>query len=419
MSKKVIALFILILISLYSYGQQSYEKTGSINSFEIASKYLAEKRTIEIYLPPSYQDSETKKYPVMYVMDGQEYFLHPVAYQRMLRFKDKSPEFIVVGINTDRKKRRKLLYEDADKLIGFFINELIPYVDENYRTSKEKERIYFGWEMSGGFGLEILAHQQNTFNAFFIASPTHITGDRISALNKNITNNSSKAIYLYFSKAPEETYIEQSLNRTDSILKVINSSNIVWKIDNLTHEDHYSTPFKTVNNGLRDHFQDYNTLRFYSLKEFDDYGNLEQIKAYYQHRGNRYGISTAIHRTTKHFLLLNAMNENNFKRFEMYAKEFKDYLKNPSLEIWTIRFGGYFANNDKDEDALKVYKAGLEKFPESSVIYNAIGKVYANNGDRTNAVMHYKKAIKYAEENKDSNLKTYKEDLKKLQMKVQ
>ncbi len=414
LSKKGNTLFVLILVSLYSFGQERYEKIGLTKSSEIVSKYLGEKRELEIYLPPSYQKQEAKKYPVMYIMDGQEYFLHPVAYQRMLRFKDKSPEFIVVGINTDRKKRRKLFYEDANKFINFLINELIPHIDENYRTLKEKERIYFGWEMSGGLGLEILAHHQNTFNAFFMASPTHITEDRITALSKGIAKNSSNTVYTYFTKAPEESYIEGSLIRTDSILKVNNPANIRWKIDTLLDEDHYTTPYKTINNGLRDHFQDYNTLRFYSLNEFDEFGNFERIKRYYQHRGNRYGISSAVHRTTKHFLLLNAMNENNFDRFEVYAKEFKAYLQDPTLEIWAIRFGAYLAKNNKDKEALEIYKSGLLKFPESPAIHNAIGVLYTNKGDRPKAIMYHKKAIEYAEKNNDPNLENYKADLERL-----
>ncbi len=414
MYKKVNLLIVLILISLYAYGQQSNEKIGFIDTNKIDSKYLDEKRAIEIYLPPSYQKLETKRYPVVYVMDGQEYFLHPVAYQRMLRFKDKSPELIVVGINTDRRKRRKLLYEDANKFISFLTKELIPHIDKNYRTLKEKERSYFGWEMAGGLGLEIFALHQNTFNAFFIASPTHLTEERISALDTNIVKNRSNKTYLYFSRAPEETYIEQSLNKTDSILKIHNASNIIWEIDNLLNEDHYTTPLKTINNGLKVHFQDYNTLRFYSLKEFDQLGNLDYIKKYYQHRGDRYGISSDVHKTTRHFLLFNAMKENNFERFKVYANVFKAHFQNPTLEIWVIRFGDYFAKNGEKKEALDVYNSGLKKFPKSAAIYNAMGTFYKKNGNREKAKIHYKKAIELTNKSETGKLEKYQNDLEKL-----
>ncbi|MCX2681705.1 alpha/beta hydrolase-fold protein [Galbibacter sp. EGI 63066] len=411
MHKTLITLSVLILISFLSYGQQHLEKTGLTKHLEIESKYLGEKREVEIYFPPSYQGLEIKKYPVMYVMDGQEYFLHPVAYQKMLRFKDKSPEFIVVGINSDRKKRRILYHQDASRFINFIKKELIPLIDENYRTLEEKERIYFGWEMAGGLGLEIFANHPNMFSAFFLASPTHFTEDRIAALDKTTTENTP---YLYFSKAPEETYIEKSLNEVDSVFKTRNPKHTFWKVDNLLGEDHYTTPLKTISNGLRDYFKDYNTLRFYSLKEFDEFGNLDSIKKYYRHRGNRYGISTDVHRTTKHFLLLNAMTENKFERFEEYANEFGKYLSNPTREIWAVRFGNYFAENNKDKEALDIYESGLNKFPESPAIHNAIGTFYTNKGNEKKARIHYKLAIEYAEKNDDSELGQYKSDLGKL-----
>ncbi|MEN7551593.1 alpha/beta hydrolase-fold protein [Rapidithrix thailandica] len=414
MHKSFFTVLVLTLISFLSYGQVHFEKIDSIKNLEITSRYLGEKRAIEIYLPPSYPGLETKKYPVMYLMDGQEYFLHPVAYQRMLRFKDKSPEFIVVGINSDRKKRRKLYHQDASRFIDFLKKELIPLIDEKYRTLAEKERIYFGWEMAGGLGLEIFANHPNLFSAFFMASPTHFTEDRIAALDHSLARNRLPRPYLYFSKAPEEIYIEKSLRKVDSVLKMRNEKNTFWKIDDLPDEDHYTTPLKTINNGLRDYFQDYNSLRFYSLKEFDDFGDLDSIKEYYRHRGNRYGISSDVHRTTQHFLLLNAMAEKKFERFEEYAHEFREYLLNPILEIWAVKFGNYFVENNKDKEAMPIYESGLAKFPESPAIHNALGTFYKNKGNKKKARRHYKLAIEYAEKKKDVKLEQYKTDFENL-----
>ncbi|SHJ20128.1 tetratricopeptide repeat protein [Aquimarina spongiae] len=108
------------------------------------------------------------------------------------------------------------------------------------------------------------------------------------------------------------------------------------------------------------------------------------------------------------------MKEDNFERFEMYVNRFKRFLDDPILEIWAIRFGNYFAKNNRGEDALKRYQAGLKKFPESAVIHNALGEFYANKGDKPKAILYYKKAIGYAETNKDSNLEEYKTNLGKL-----
>ncbi|MCK8522983.1 alpha/beta hydrolase-fold protein [Aquimarina sp. D1M17] len=414
MFKNRILCFAFFLSFFISFGQEFSDKIGSIQNLELESEYLKEKRTLEIYLPPSYNDDKRKKYPVMYVMDGQEYFLHPVTYQRMLRFKDKTPEFIVIGINSDRQKRRVLYDKEALQFINFLKNELVPFVDDSYRTLKEKERIYFGWEMAGGMGLEIFSKHPGIFNAFFMASPTHFTEERLMTFNESLGSMNDRKSYLYFSKAPEETYIEKSIQKADSILKSKHSKKITWKVDNLLNEDHYTTSLKTINNGLRNHFGDYNTLRFYSLKEFDAFGNLEDIKNYYRDRGNRYQIATDVHRTTKHFLLLNAMNENKLERFVIYAQEFREFLLAPSREIWPVRFGGYLAENGKYTEALAIYESGLKKFPESASIHNAVGTLYKNKENKEMARSYYEKAIEFAEKNKDSNIEKYKISLKEL-----
>ena len=174
---KSLILFILCCVTITTGFTQI--ENPNIAMSTIKSSILNEDRTIQIYTPDGYAESD-KKYPVLYVLDGQEYFLLGLAYQDMLRFRDKSPEFIVVGINTDRRKRRVLFYNESDKFINFLETELIPFMDTNYRTKKEKERLFFGWEMGAGLGFEILAERNDLFSGFILASPTHSTDKRIN-----------------------------------------------------------------------------------------------------------------------------------------------------------------------------------------------------------------------------------------------
>src|SRR5262245_20267050 len=48
---------------------------------ELNSKILGEKRTLNIYLPDGYQEQDSQKYPVIYLLDGglSEDFLHIVG----------------------------------------------------------------------------------------------------------------------------------------------------------------------------------------------------------------------------------------------------------------------------------------------------------------------------------------------------
>lgn len=143
------SLLIICLLSTFLIQSQNGNSSIVIGENHILkSNSLNQNREIQIYLPPAYHESSVKSYPVLYVLDGQEYFLHGIAYQDMLRFKDKTPPFIIVGIKTDRKLRRTLFYKESEKFKSFLSEELIPYVDNNYRTEKETERLYFGWEMA-------------------------------------------------------------------------------------------------------------------------------------------------------------------------------------------------------------------------------------------------------------------------------
>lgn len=71
----------------------------------LKSVVLKEDRTLNIYLPSTYDSS--KSYPVIYVLDGSmnEDFLHITGLVQFFNMTFGMPDFIVVGIaNVDRKR---------------------------------------------------------------------------------------------------------------------------------------------------------------------------------------------------------------------------------------------------------------------------------------------------------------------------
>ena len=114
-------------------------------SHEIFSRHLQDFRKAHVFLPPSYQKS-SKHYHVLYVNDGQD--------MKMLQLKENLnklyseeliEEIIVVALPAHNRmqeygtagipdyKRRGSL---AGKYTKFIINELIPFINAQYRTSK-------------------------------------------------------------------------------------------------------------------------------------------------------------------------------------------------------------------------------------------------------------------------------------------
>ncbi|MCJ8269702.1 MAG: esterase family protein, partial [Psychrosphaera sp.] len=112
------------------------------------SKVLGEERSFQVYLPPGYHQS-SKQYPVLYVLDGQWYFTNAVAIGQSLRLPNILPQMIVVGIVNSNPRRRQLFGAQTEQFQQYLADEVLPFVDSNFRTSKE--RLLFGWEMGAFF----------------------------------------------------------------------------------------------------------------------------------------------------------------------------------------------------------------------------------------------------------------------------
>lgn len=413
MGKLRITIFLLVFIN-NTYGQQ-IDQGGVYESPTILNSHiLQEKREIQIYLPAGYDQSE-KKYPVLYIIDAQRYFFNGITFQKNLSWQEIVPEFIVVGIPTDAEHRRTLFYGESPKFIEFLKKELIPEIDSKFRTLNE--RIYFGWEMAAGLGLEILAEEPNLFQSYLLASPTHISKERLQGINQRLKNHSNQPTEIYAVLGTVENWAVDSMFSLDSIFKVHRTKNIRWKYSLTETENHYTTPLTTINEGLKSIFSDYGPIRFYSLEEFAVYGGIIKLKDHYRKRGEKYQVSEDIHADTIHYLLQQALKENNFNRFEVFMKEFdgnkfiKNYYRQPR---WFDRFANYYLENDKLDESIEILTLGLQKFPNASILHFSKGNCFKAMGKKKKAKEWYGKAVQIARTNNEPSLEQYKKVLKEI-----
>lgn len=126
---------------------------------------LNTKRRIWIYLPPSYASSN-KKYPVLYMNDGQNLFDESTSgfgewgVDELLDsvIAKGAPECIVVGIDHGRAERL-MEYNPYDSKYGkgkgklyvdFLANQLKPFIDQHYRTKTEAKYTSIAGSSMGG-----------------------------------------------------------------------------------------------------------------------------------------------------------------------------------------------------------------------------------------------------------------------------
>jgi hypothetical protein len=147
------------------------------------SEILDEERTLQVFLPRGYEESELD-YPVVYLFYSdlvEVYYARAVSVLSVLSL-DLMPRAILVGVaNTDRY--RDLLPTasadgwggGADRFLRFVREELFPFVDTEYRT--KDYRIMIGPQAAAVFGVYALLEDPDLFQAFILNDPCRPDGE--------------------------------------------------------------------------------------------------------------------------------------------------------------------------------------------------------------------------------------------------
>jgi predicted alpha/beta superfamily hydrolase len=158
---------------------------------------LGRDRTIRLYLPPGYETSG-KRYPVLYMHDGQNLFDDATSYvgewgvdEALDALAGEGLELIVVGIDHGGEKRFNELSPWPHAQFGrgenvpytqFVVDVVKPFVDANYRTKPGRaDTGIMGSSMGGIASHYALYARPQVFSKAGIFSPAYWTGPAIEA----------------------------------------------------------------------------------------------------------------------------------------------------------------------------------------------------------------------------------------------
>ena len=241
--KITLTLLVLIAHIMTICGQTKAQKLKTDplvigEQLELKSEILNENRILNIYLPLGYEKENTKKYPVIYLLDGSidEDFIHIVGLVQFGSFSwiNMIPESIVVGIsNVDRKRdftyptsneKDKIDFPttgESKKFIDFLTKELQPFITKEYKTNGTNTLI--GQSLGGLLATEILFKNPETFDNYIIVSPS-LWWDDVSLLNDSPKMyDSNKSIYIavgkegdIMEKAAKDLYDKSNLSKREN-----------------------------------------------------------------------------------------------------------------------------------------------------------------------------------------------------------
>jgi predicted alpha/beta superfamily hydrolase len=377
--------FIILLVVATAQAQIPAFEVGFKDS--IQSGILNENRQLLIYTPYANQKiaSGTKEvYPVLYVLDGENHFRFVAATVERLVTYGACPPMIVVGIvNTNRTRDLTPLAVSGktdgiqnsgggEKFLSFLDQELVPYIEANYRAAKFK--ILLGHSLGGLMAIQALVHYKDFFNSYIAIDAAiwwddhKILNDVKVALKKDSHND--KTLFLAMANRMEkgvDTIAVQSdvSEKTELIrynidlmhfIKKHPQSGLRFKGAYYENENHGTVPFIAAYDALRFIFN-YYELPNHAAYSTDNPQLVNLIKRHYDHVSKQLGYTLLPQSSLINNLGYRALHQRQFPvARQLFELNVANFPNDPNL---ADSMGDYFNAVADIKNAIKWYRQAL------------------------------------------------------------
>ncbi|MGD8495240.1 MAG: alpha/beta hydrolase-fold protein [Gemmatimonadales bacterium] len=355
----------------------------------ISSSILGEQRDLLVHLPESYATSSFR-YPVLYVLDGDSDFEHTVAIVDFLAGTDQMPELIVVGVpNTHRSRDLTPPSADttetafwpavggADRFRRFFAEELIPFVDERYRT--EPYRILRGQSFGGLFAIHDYMSGSPTFDAYLTSSPavSWNFGELIDAA-PGLFARSAKAdgpgrpLYVASAGRDFPGNLAGIRRFASAVERAIGPTGPRWLHEHFPAERHYTVVLPATLGGLR--------FLYAHWQPTDDVERTADVEAYEAH-------------------------------YRALSEEFGYEIRIPLQTV--VRLGNQLLREQRFDEGISVLRRNLDLYPERPEGYWHVGDGLVLAGRPEEARPYLRRAYELAVELGLPDVEDYRESLER------
>ncbi len=384
---KSLSLFLLVAFSFAlptsAFAQPEGEDILIGKSVEMPSKVYGKDIRLSVVLPGDYAESD-EKYPVLFSV--QTYFLHIAGSVEHLS-RGPIPEMIYIHIETyDSGDLIPTAIDSrpgsggADRFISFFKDELIPFVDSNYRT--QPFRVVLSGSWGGVFCLYTLLTQPEVFNGYIAATPWFIYDGGNEFMLKNsagfLTRQSFARNFLFMAIGNDpEPGLHESFDAFATMLEKNPKQGLRFHPISWPDEDHWSISHKAVYDGLKWIFRDWSEIPEVRLNE-----GVSSVKRYRAELEKLYGYDIGINST--------------------------------SLRM----FSGRLRREKRYDEAIEMYKYQIELSPDSPYSYEGLGWTYETIGDLELALRSFQAARDLAEKRSVSDLTRFDDHIDRVREKI-
>jgi predicted alpha/beta superfamily hydrolase len=273
------SIFTIVIIVLFPFVSASQEYAPGMTVGQTLLHYSGiynKKRELLVYYPASFQSdtASRKNMPVLYILDGEEFFLTAVNLQRMyaeFAMYPVLPEFIIVGIkHLDRQE--ELFTGKGTEFTRYLEMEVLPLIDSIKGGSGP--RMLFGHSAGGLQILHFMRTKTGFFNAFMVSDPAlHWDNqNELKALEQSVSSIHNPGLFLFLGISNLLPYKTDTLMVQGMDPNLVSStshfrlkhflqknSSIRFRYDTRYYKDesHFSVPFIALRDGLTTYFKNY------------------------------------------------------------------------------------------------------------------------------------------------------------------
>ena len=356
------------------------------HTLTVQSSILDEERQLLVYLPADYGATD-QPLPVIYLLDGRAHFRLTTATVELLVRNARRPRSLVVGIaNTSRcRDFTAVAVEDrpsggAARFLDFLDNEVIPFVDGNFRTAPHRTLI--GHSLGGLFVMNALAGRPELFQAAIAVSPA-VTNDEVSGPGSPSISDRLEAALKHRKRWPFTLFVtmsdgedgrwERDFEGIHRILQHSSPDGFSWEFLRTTGEDHGTTVLPSIDRGLRFIHADWNTSGL--VRE----GTLDDLTARFESLSTRLG-------------------------FEI-----------PPPEVMVNLLGYRLLQDGRTDEAVEAFEYNVALYPDSANVHDSLGEGLERRGSLPGALRSYRRAVSRAEASEDPLLPVFRANLSRVE----